>query len=41
MMWYSVQTRDRIFVKGYGYLYFAKNRVRNIARNLSKNLSSK
>ena len=26
MMRYSVQPRDRIFVKGYGYLSFAKNK---------------
>ena len=25
MMQYSVQPRDRIFVKGYGFLSFAKN----------------
>ena len=28
MMRYSVQTRDRIFVKGYGFLPFAKNMVK-------------
>ena len=27
---YSVQTRDRIFVKGDGYLSFAKNTVKDI-----------
>ena len=25
MMRYSIQTRDRIFVKGYGFFPFAKN----------------
>ena len=34
------QPRDRIFVKGYGFLFFAKNMVKNIAKNISKNLSS-
>ena len=27
---YSVQPRDQIFVKGYGYLSFAKNMGKNI-----------
>ena len=27
---YSVQPRDRIFVKGYGFLSFAKNMGKNI-----------
>ena len=38
---YSVQTRNWIFIKGYGYLPFAKNIGRNIVKNTSKNLSSK
>ena len=38
---YSVQTRDRIFVKGYGYLSFAKNTVKDIGKNISKSLGSK
>ena len=29
MTGYSVQPRDRIFVKGYGFLYFAKNVGKN------------
>ena len=37
----SVQPRDRIFGKGYGFLFFAKNIGRSIAKNISKNLSSK
>ena len=37
----SVQTRDRIFVKGYGFLPFAKNEGKDIGKNVSKNLSSK
>ena len=39
MIRYSVQTRDRIFVKGYGFLCFAKNMGKNIGKNISKNLS--
>ena len=34
---YSVQPRDRIFVKGYEFLYF----TRNVGRNISKELSNK
>ena len=34
---YSVQLRDRKFVKGYGFLCFTKN----IGKNISKNISSK
>ena len=37
---YSVQRRDRIFVKGYGFLSFAKM-GKNISKNVSKNLSGK
>ena len=32
MMHYSVQPRDLIFVKGYGFLSFAKNIGKNIAK---------
>ena len=35
MMWYSVQVRDRIFVKGYGFLSYAKNMGKNIGENIS------
>ena len=38
---YSVQPRDRIFVKGYKFLSFAKCNVQNISKNVSKNLSHK
>ena len=38
---YSVQPRDRIFIKGYGFWSFAKNMGRNIGKNISKNLSNK
>ena len=33
---YSVQPRDQIFVKGYGFLFSAKNMGRNIGKNMSK-----
>ena len=36
MTHYSVQTRDWIFVKGYGVLYFAKTMGKNIGKNISK-----
>ena len=37
MMRYSVQLRDRILVKGYGFLPFGKNMEgKNISKNLSK-----
>ena len=38
---YSVQPRNGIFVKGYGFFSFAKNMSKNIGKNISKNLSSK
>ena len=38
---YSVQTRDQIFVKGYGFLSFARNMGKNAGKNISKNVSSK
>ena len=41
MTQYSVQPRDWIFVKGYGFLSFAKNMGKNIGKNISKNLSGK
>ena len=37
----SVQLSDRIFVKGYGYLSFAKNMGKNIGKKISKKLSGK
>ena len=36
-----VQARDRIFVKGYGFLSFAKNINRNIGKNISESLIGK
>ena len=38
---YSVQPRDRIFVKSYGFLSFAKNIDRNIRKNLNSKYSQK
>ena len=41
MTWYSVQPRDRIFVKSYEFSSFTKNMGKNIAKNIIKSLSSK
>ena len=41
MTLYSVQPRDWLFVKDYGFLSFAKNVGRNIGKNIRKNLSNK
>ena len=38
---YSVQPRNRIFVKGYGFLSFVKNTGKDIGKNISKGLGSK
>ena len=38
---YSVQSRDIIFEKGYGFLSFDKNMGKNIGKNISKSLSGK
>ena len=38
---YSVQARDRMFVKGYGFLFFPKNMGKNIGKSISKNISGK
>ena len=40
-MRYSVQPGDRMFAKGYGFLYFAKSMRKNIAKNISQMLSGK
>ena len=40
-MRYSVQFRDRIFIKGCGILSFVKNMGKNVGKNISKNLSCK
>ena len=38
---YPFQPREWIFVKGYGFLSFAKNMGKYIGKNITKNLSSK
>ena len=40
-MQYSVQSRDRISVKGYGFLSLAKYKEKNLGKNIIKNLTSK
>ena len=37
MIRYSVQPRDRIFIKGYEVLSFAKNIGKNIGKSIIKN----
>ena len=37
----SIQPKDRKFVKGYGFLSYAKNMGKNIGKNISKSLSGK
>ena len=39
-MRYSVQPRDWIFKKGYGFLCFLKNMGENTGKNINKKLSS-
>ena len=41
MKFCSVQPRDQIFVKGYGFLTFAKNMGEDIGKNMSENISGK
>ena len=41
MILYLIESRDRIFVKGYGFLFFDKNMGKNINKRVSKNLSGK
>ena len=41
MKGYSVQPRDRIFVKGYGLLSPTRNIGKDVGKNISKNLCSK
>ena len=38
---YSIQPRDRIFVKGYGSLSVAKNMDKNFGKNVSSKYSQK
>ena len=41
MIPYSAYSKSGIFVKGYWYLPFPKNIVKNIGKKISKNLSGK
>lgn len=38
---YSVESGDRIPLKGYGFLSYAKNMRKNICKNINRNLSGK
>ena len=37
-MRYSIERRDRIYVKGYGFLSFAKNMGKNLSNNYGQKL---
>ena len=41
MACYSIEPRDRIFLKSYVYLSFAKYMSKNIGKNISKSLCEK
>ena len=41
MMRYSIQPRNKIFVRGYEFLSIAKNMGKNIGKNLSGKYSQK
>ena len=41
MIRYSIEPRTQMFVKGYGFLSFAKNMGKHVGKNKSKNLSGK
>ena len=36
-MRYSIEPRDRTYVNGYGFLYFAKNMSKNLSNKYSQN----
>ena len=36
-MWHSVEPRDQIFLKGYGFLSFATSICKNMAKSISEN----
>ena len=40
-MRYSIEPRDRIYVKGYGFLSFAKNMGKNLNNKYSQKLFDK
>ena len=37
-MWYSIERKDRIYVKGYGFLSFAKKMGKNLSDKYSQKL---
>ena len=37
-MRHSIEPRDRIYVKGYGFLYFTKNIGKNLSNKYSQNI---
>ena len=39
--WWDTQPGDEIFVKGHGFLSFAKNMSKNIGKNINKSLRVK
>ena len=41
MTGYLVQPRHRIYVKGFGFLSFARDIAKNVGKTIRKNLSSK
>ena len=41
MKFCSVQPRDRLFAKGYGFLTFAKNMGEDFGKNISENVGGK
>ena len=40
-MRYSIELRDRIYVKGYGFLSFAKNIGKNLSNKYGRKLKNK
>ena len=40
-MRYSIKTRDRIYIKGYGFLSFAKYMSKNLSNKYSQKLLDK
>ena len=41
MMCYSIEPRDRIFVKIFGFMPYAQNMGKNISKNKNKHFDSK
>ena len=41
MTHYSIEQRDRVYVKDYGFFSFGKNMSKNTDKNINKNLSGK